>query len=320
VRQVLSAKVMQRNLQLNFRIDPAVPTRLRGDYGRLRQVLLNLGSNAVKFTHSGGITISASLAWQDRGWAGVRFSVRDTGIGIPNDKLSDIFSAFTQVDSSSTRKYGGTGLGLAICKRFVELLGGEIGVESEVGKGSNFWFTAVFEQQTCGLHAGSSDTTRIVVPSAPRLRPWTRSPRILIAEDNVSNQLVARAILEKLGCRADCVANGAEVLAALRSVPYELVLMDCQMPEMSGYAAALEIRNPESGVLDPAIPIVAVTANAWTDAREKCLAAGMNDYVSKPVDPRILSALLQKWIPQHVARQCGAPVVDHTGGMTWLRD
>ncbi len=327
VRQVLWVKVMEKGLNLSCRAEPEVPLRLRGDFGRLRQVLLNLAGNAVKFTPSGNVTIAASLEWQQEKSIGIRFSVRDTGIGIAADRLSDIFSPFTQVDSSFTRKYGGTGLGLAISHRLVQLLGGEIGVESEPGLGSTFWFTAVFETQAGG---GSLGSTREVVVSAIRTiaqphRKLKRPPRILVAEDNAGNQLVARFILEKLGCRADVAGNGVEALEALRKLPYDLVLMDCQMPLVSGYAATQRIRDPESGVLNPAIPIIAVTANAWKDERERCLAAGMNDYLAKPVDPQSIAALLGKWLPGDVAgavseapARPATPVFDPASLMTRL--
>jgi CheY-like chemotaxis protein len=246
--------------------------------------LVNLGGNALKFTARGEVIVRVELDRREEGAAVIRFSVNDTGIGIPANRQADIFAPFTQVDGSTTRKYGGSGLGLAICKQLVELLGGQIGVESELGRGSQFSFTAKFEELTGGqladiANAPPTDVENDVAgprePEAPK-RPW----RILVAEDNVTNQKVALAILGKLGYRADVVANGEEALVSLRSVPYDLVLMDCQMPEMNGYEAAACIRDPEFGVRDPNVPIIALTAHAMKGDRERCLAAGMNDFVS----------------------------------------
>ncbi len=291
VRQLLSAAAAERRLRLAYSIGANVPVRLRGDAGRLRQVLLNLGGNAVKFTPRGGVSIQVSLDGEDQRSATIRFTVEDTGIGIPTDRQGYIFSPFTQGDSSTTRQYGGTGLGLAISRQLAALLGGQIGVESEPGKGSKFWFTAVLEKQPADA---VNEIPAEPLPDArkSRARPW----RILVAEDNITNQQVAIAILERIGCRADAVADGKEALESLRTIPYDLVLMDCQMPEMSGYEAASRIRNPESGVRNPAIPIVALTAHAMRGDREQCLAAGMDDYLAKPVEPARLAAMLDKWL------------------------
>ena len=297
--QLLSVKAEEKGLQLKYVVGPKVPRLLRGDSGRLRQVLLNLGGNAVKFTARGRVITRVQVDREDARSVVLRFSVEDTGIGIPSERQTDIFSPFTQVDGSTTRKYGGTGLGLTISRQLVELLGGRIGLKSEPGRGSQFWFTAVFEKQPRQMSA----TLRSGVTKAVDTQKWqpgarNRTGRVLIAEDNITNQQVALAILEKLGCRADAVANGKEVLESLRKIPYDLVLMDCQMPEMNGYEAAALIRDPRSGVGDPGIPIVALTAHAMEGDRQKCLAAGMNDYVAKPVEPATLADALEKWLPQ----------------------
>ena len=302
--QLLAAKAREKDLPLAWSLDPGVPVRLRGDPGRLRQILLNLGGNAVKFTAKGCVDIRARLDREDEHSATIRFSVEDTGIGIPAARQAEIFSPFTQGDGSTTRKYGGTGLGLSISKQLAELLGGEIGVESEPGRGSSFWFTAVFEKQPAASRVEPPRKAARAGGEAAR-RPGVRGKcagRVLIVEDNVTNQQVALAILNKFGCRADAVASGKEALASLRGIPYDLVLMDCQMPEMNGFEASALIRDPNSGVLNPRIPIVALTAHAMTGDREQCLAAGMDDYIAKPVEPETLAAVLETWLPDPAAQ------------------
>ncbi len=432
VTRLLWAKAEEKGLDLGCLVAPGVPLRLRGDSGRLRQVLLNLGGNAVKFTAQGEVMIRVRLAREAADSAVIALSVQDTGIGIPDSRRADIFSPFTQVDGSTTRKYGGTGLGLAISRQLVDLLGGRMDVESELGKGSMFRFTAAFEKQPAGSpseamrnlynarillvdeHEASSlqvagwlrdkgcrlseargaesalDMLQTAVRESdpyqavlldseippvsgkhfsrrlqadPELRestlirmtapePWSESQwldaagfasciakpvrqiqlyeslaaalegnlpdrvrhdrrlstqrvprkrkrpaRILVAEDNISSQLVALAILEKLGYQADVAANGKEALASLQKIPYDLVLMDCQMPEMNGYEAAGRIRDPQSGAVNPGVPIVALTAHAMKGDREECVAAGMSDYITKPIQSASLAAMIEKWLP-----------------------
>jgi PAS domain S-box-containing protein len=432
---MLAARAHEKGLELVCLLDPEVPSLLRGDPGRLRQIVMNLAGNGLKFTHKGEVAIRASLEREDEHNAQVRFSVTDTGIGIPQDRLSVLFSPFTQVDGSTTRRYGGTGLGLAISKQLAELMGGNIGVESREGQGSTFWFTAVFEKQPEGyavdeespadieganvLVVDDNETNRFLATTL--LRSWgcrsdeaadadsalaklrnaaqrgdpfdialldmqmpemdgaelgrriktapefdgthlimmtsmgqssdaaylerlgfsgyltkpvrqsqlreclalamgMKTPaddtpanaivtrhtvaeavkhraRILLVEDNITNQQVAFAILNKLGYRADTVANGLEAVRALQSIPYDLVLMDCQMPDMDGYAASRLIRDERSGVLNSMIPIVAITAHAMKGDQEKCIEAGMNDYLAKPIQPKELAGVLDKWLP-----------------------
>jgi len=435
----LALRAHEKGLELLCAVDPAAPTLLRGDPGRLRQILTNLAGNAVKFTPAGEVAVRVSLVEEKENDVLLRFSVRDTGIGIPEDKLGLLFDKFTQVDASTTRQYGGTGLGLAISKQLAELMGGEIGVESKEGKGSELWFTARLGRQAAGAPAerhppvdlrgvrvlivddnttnreiltirlaswgmrpseapdgpgalqalyralDEHDPFRIAVidlqmpvmdgetlgqaikaderlagtrmvmltslgmrgdarhleeigfaayatkpirheelkavlslvlrerdkgEETPRpivtrhmaretLRLFAgRKSRILLAEDNITNQQVALGILKKLGLRADAVANGAEALKALEIIPYDLVLMDVQMSVMDGLEATRQIRNPQSKVINQAVPVIAMTAHTMQGDREKCLAAGMNDYVTKPVSPQALVEALQKWLPE----------------------
>ena len=443
---ILAMQPQKNGLEFTTFISPEVPSLVKGDPGRLRQIITNLVGNAVKFTHEGTISLKVSLEQKMGGWAIVRFDVRDNGIGIPADKTGTLFEAFTQVDPSTTRKYGGTGLGLAISKRLAEMMGGEIGVESEAGRGSNFWFTAVFGlQETSGaqidgkrrelpgfrvlvadgnetsrenivsalthlgcrcetaesgpgaleaLRAAISDgksfdavmldkglsevdgekaaamikgdpvlsATRVIMMTplsdqgymtrlkgmgischitkpvkrrqllnclmkgrtskmtSTRDRTRTDCPggaveirgTVLLAEDNLTNQRVALALLKKLGVKADTAANGLEALSLLASKRYDLVFMDCQMPELDGYETTRRIRAG-STVLDRNIPVIAMTANAMQGDKELCLNAGMNDYISKPIDPNHLASVLEKWLPQSGAQAQAAPVAHETG-------
>ena len=430
----LAVTAHQKGLEFACVVDHEVPALVRGDPGRLRQILINLAGNAIKFTEKGEAVIRATLEKEDDTYASIRFSVIDTGIGIPKDRMDRLFHSFSQADSSHTRKYGGTGLGLTISKQLSEMMGGQIGVESEEGKGSTFWFTAVLEKQPEGLEVemvipedvrekrilvvDDNKTNRLVLKE--HLKSWgccfdeasngaealdklrqavadgkpfdialvdmqmpemdgetlgrsikqdfhlkgtilvmlssagqrgdaqrakeigfatyltkpvkrsqlydclaavtgrqtqakdrpsvsimtrhtisedqKRRLRILLAEDNTTNQQVALAILKKLGFRADAVANGKEAIQALEMIPYDLVLMDVQMPEMDGLEATSQIRNPQSPVRNHDIPIIAMTAHAIKGDREKCLEGGMDDYVSKPVEPQELVEAIERQI------------------------
>jgi len=444
----LALQIHKKGLEFLCDADIDVPALLRGDPGRLRQILTNLAGNAIKFTHKGEIAIRIKLIENNEDNVLLRFAVYDTGIGIPENKRELIFANFTQADSSTTRQYGGTGLGLAISKQLAELMGGEVGVESEMGRGSTFWFTARLNKQPNGdpektiLHPDLNGVRVLIVddnatnreiltnrlafwgmrtaeaPNGPAalealvlarddekdpfriaiidmqmpgmngeelgmmikndlrlaatllvmltplgikcdvhrlekigfaayLNKPTRyvelkrvliqalternvsepqsivtsqsigdnlhffsgsKARILLAEDNITNQQVALGILKKLGLRADAVANGVEVLMALETLPYDLILMDIHMPEMDGLEATRRIRNYEFEIRNEAetgdspssyaIPIIAMTANAMHGDREKCLAAGMNDYLSKPVSAQALVDRLKKWLPK----------------------
>ncbi len=284
--QFFCANAREKAVKLFSEISPQAPSRLRGDARRLRQVLVNLIGNAVKFTARGEVVVQARLERENEQSAVIHFSVRDTGIGIAADRQDCLFLPFTQVDNSMTRKYGGTGLGLAICKRLVELLGGEIGVESVLGTGSTFWFTAVFEKpanQSPDASAGRGEHSHANFIDRPA--------RVLVAEDNIVNQRVACRILQKAGHTVTIANNGREALAALRQQTFDVVLMDVQMPEMDGFEATRVIRNSESGK-GTHLRIIAVTAHTLSADRERCLAAGMDDFISKPVRPVDLLSLV----------------------------
>jgi CheY-like chemotaxis protein len=311
---MLSLRAADKGLDLFCRIDPQVPISLKGDPGRVRQILTNLIGNAIKFTPQGEILISVSLVSERDELTTLMFEVRDTGIGIPAERQDAIFTPFTQLDGSTARKYGGTGLGLAICRQLAELMGGDIGLTSESGRGSTFWFTVPFGKLPCStiqasndadpVHADISGTSVLVVSSDPQgiitrhtvAEYSEHSIRILLAEDNIINQKVAQNLLNKLGYKSDVVADGQEAVLALELINYDLVLMDCMMPEMDGFAATAIIRNQASNVLNHAVPIIAMTANAMIGDREACLEAGMNDYLVKPVKKQELAEMIERWI------------------------
>ncbi len=430
---MMTVQAQKKGLEFLCAAHPEVPSYLRGDPGRLRQILINLTGNSIKFTAKGEVAVRIAVVSKNDNEAHLRFSVHDTGIGIPANRLDRLFQSFTQVDPSTTRQYGGTGLGLAISKQLAEKMGGEIGVISEEGKGTEFWFTVrlplqpeqdhkrtmpaqikgvsilvvddnVTNREILTTRLGSWGARVTEVPDGPSaletmhtakaanapfdvvitdmqmpgmdglmlgrairqdeglcktrlimmtslgpqnnnaefaqigfaacltkpVRPsdlYTRltavlagtsysevshpvatgdsarrirngTIRILLAEDNITNQLVATKMLEKLGYRVDAVANGKEAVASLRTLPYDLVLMDVQMPEMDGYEATRAIRGGSSGVPNPQVPIIAMTANAMQGDREKCLEAGMSDYLSKPVQVQGLASILERWLPQ----------------------
>ncbi|MDP2647043.1 MAG: response regulator [Desulfobacterales bacterium] len=456
VCDLVAANAQKKGLEFVNMIDQEVPSLFRGDPGRLRQILVNLSGNAVKFTEKGEVTIRVSLDHENTTHATLRFSVSDTGIGIPQDRMDRLFKSFSQVDSSTTRKYGGTGLGLTISKQLVEMMGGRIAVASEQGQGSEFWFTAVFEKQPEGqekrifvsedirakriLIVDDNATNRYVLSEllkswqcrfgeassgaqalkelrrglvakdpyeiavldmqmpemdgetlgkkikqdpdlknvililmtsmgergdanrvkevgfsvyltkpvkqsllydslvtvsgtymqeeTPNKRPeeiitrhslaedQKRRMRILLAEDNVVNQKVALSILKKLGYSADVAANGKEAVKALAATAYDFVLMDCQMPQMDGFEATRKIRKKERQT-GGHIPIVALTAHAMAGDREKCLAAGMDEYLSKPINAAELLRIMEKLTPIEKAEK--KPSAPSKGAETSLR-
>ncbi|MFO1449433.1 MAG: ATP-binding protein [Opitutaceae bacterium] len=279
-----------------------VPRKVRGDPTRLRQILVNLLGNAIKFTDRGKVLLSVQRtqvcprAEPSPGPVGLMFSVRDTGIGIPEESVGRLFQSFTQVDASTTRRFGGTGLGLVISQRLARLMGGDITVESKAGQGSTFRLTVDLTELPAatppGMHPDHPSPAGVAVPVEP---PPARTERILLAEDNTVNQKVALRMLAQLGYRADVVANGLEVIEAVQRQPYDIILLDLQMPEMDGLETALRIRTFDSPPFELRPWIIAVTANAMRGDRERCLAAGMDDYITKPIRREELAASLARW-------------------------
>jgi PAS domain S-box-containing protein len=276
----------EKSLDLTYEISASVPQAIMGDPVRIQQILVNLLSNAVKFTEKGFILVSVHSMKFDDTCHEIHFKVRDTGVGIPEDKIDGLFQPFTQVDASTTRKYGGTGLGLAISKRLVGLMRGKIWAESQLGIGSTFHFTLVAK----AANLDDIENERVDEPEGVKLgKPGFR---ILLAEDNVINQMVMVKMLNKLGYQADVVANGKEVLSSLEHHNYDLILMDVQMPEMDGFETTRAIRKLRPSGNHP--KIIAITAYALKEDRQRCLDAGMDDYISKPVRLQDLAEMLEK--------------------------
>jgi CheY-like chemotaxis protein len=300
--EILLLRARAKGLELRCEIEPSVPAAVRGDPVRLRQVLINLAGNAIKFTETGEVVVRVAAQEAD---GRLRFEVSDTGIGIAAEAQSQIFSAFTQADSFTTRKYGGTGLGLAICRQLVALMGGVIGVVSEQDRGSTFWFEIRMEPVAAPavlpLPTIRSEAARLPAAAAPPLTiapsaTASLGPRILVVEDNAVNREVAAGMLENLGYRSEAAVNGLLALEAVAETTYAAVLMDCQMPVMDGLTATQEIRRREAGS-GGRMPIIALTANAMEANRERCLAAGMDDFLPKPFTQVQLAAVLGRWAP-----------------------
>src|SRR5581483_9203465 len=275
-----------KGIALNSTIDDRVPSAVWGDPAHLRQVLSILVSNAVKFTDRGEVRVSAAWLRESSVGVTVRFTVRDTGIGIAPEARSKLFTPFTQADTSSTRRHGGLGLGLAICEHLVNLMGGDISVDSEMGKGSTFAFSLT-------LARASSSRDAVAPPQVAAVDSLQPPPRVLVAEDDPINRKVADLQLRQCGILADFAADGAQVLDALAHQHYDIVLMDCQLPKLDGYETTSRIRA-RSGAQGH-VWIVAMTASVMVGARERCLEAGMNDYLAKPVTGRSLREVLDRF-------------------------
>jgi PAS domain S-box-containing protein len=329
--ETVSFSAREKGLKIASCFSSNIPSRILGDPGKLRQILVNLLGNAIKFTDGGEVIVQVNLKEDNLDHCVVQFSVRDTGIGIPQDKIDKLFSAFSQVDSSTTRKYGGTGLGLSICKKLVEMMGGGIGVESESGKGSNFWFNLpLAKKETAEGNGGnipsgrSGEKGRIGDrnnganqksastgmppkvdpapmgdgPGIPTNNIHKQPIRILVAEDNITNQKVALLTLQKMGFHVEVAATGNEAVKSWATIPYDLIFMDVQMPEKDGFEATREIRGREATEGHRRIPIIAMTAYAMRGDREKCLMAGMDDYLTKPIQPNELARAISQWVPK----------------------
>ncbi|KAA3619935.1 MAG: response regulator [Calditrichaeota bacterium] len=297
VSKLFRFKAQAKGLVFESILDSAIHPFVIGDPGRIRQVLINLANNAVKFTSTGHVLISGEIEHERPSDITIKFSVKDTGIGIPKDRLHRLFQSFSQVDASTTRKYGGTGLGLAISQKLVELMGGQIGVTSKINEGSIFWFKIDLQKQLLKHLPINEKVSITVIDEKQVLEVINGELKILLAEDNIINQKVAIKILQKLGHQVHCVADGKKAVEAVALHHFDLVLMDCQMPEMDGYEATRSIRKNENSTQ---LPIVALTANAMKGDREKCLEAGMDDYLSKPIDPKKLETVLQRWVKSKV--------------------
>ncbi len=291
VTALVAQKIANKGLSLRLEISPELAdASLKGDPLRLGQILLNLTGNAIKFTEAGSIIVSVRLAENETDSVLLRFEVQDTGIGIAAKDMNRLFTAFEQADGSTTRKYGGTGLGLVISKRLAEMMGGEIGARSEPSAGSVFWFTARLLKTSQAL---TNTALQAQESAEARLARQCQGSRILLAEDEPINQEVSRWLLEEAGLRVDLAENGKEAVDLAKTGHYALILMDIQMPELNGIDATRAIRALP-GYAD--IPILAMTANAFSEDREVCLDAGMNDHIGKPVIPEILYETLVKWL------------------------
>ncbi|HWC05596.1 MAG TPA: ATP-binding protein [Methylomirabilota bacterium] len=306
VTTLMGARAREKDLSLEARIAPRVPRALRGDAGRLRQVLLNLVGNAIKFTDAGGVRVEVEEAGPGGGRVPLRVAVVDTGVGIPEDAQRRLFAEFSQVDSSPTRRFGGTGLGLAISKRIVTAMGGEIGVESTPGRGSTFWFTVALEAA-----AGEA------APDPVRADVAARPLRVLVAEDNPVNQQVALGLLRRQGHEVDVVADGRSAVEALRAHVYDVVLMDVHMPGMDGFEATRVIRGLPGD--RGRVPIIALSASVLPEETQQCLDAGMDGHLAKPIDPAALATILSQHVAARAAEPAPPPAGDEVVDHAYLR-
>ena len=297
LRDLMAARAEQKGLQLDLRYAADVPENLIGDSGRIRQIVLNYVSNAIKFTHQGRVAIEVTRGLLHDGVAQTRISVVDTGIGIPESSQGRLFEKFTQLDSSTTRRYSGTGLGLAISKELATLMGGSVGLKSQPGQGSKFWVELplpvhepISQPRIAGTRCDAADWP-------PR--------RVLLVEDNPVSQRLAATVLGKLGCTVTCARDGRQAIELLRSAPQDVILMDCQMPDIDGYSATATIRASEPA--NSHIPIIALTAHVSDQERRQCLEAGMDDYITKPLRTDELRAVIARWTAKPKSMSGSAP-------------
>ena len=295
VIEILKPKVISKGISLILDEASSISPYYIGDAGRIRQIIMNLVGNAIKFTNAGEVRLSISELNHSSPASIVRVSISDTGIGIHQDKINSLFDSFVQADSSITSKFGGTGLGLTICKKLVEGMAGKIGVESTFGEGSRFWFEIPLKYQ---LDTGAYEITSEIQALTSDLKmPYFRKLKVLIVEDNVVNQLVAKKLITKHGHDVDVTANGLEAIKAVEGFPYDLIFMDVRMPEMDGLTATRRIREMSNARKDT--PIVAMTANATNEDVQECTEAGMNDFISKPINNIKLRETLDRFMLIH---------------------
>jgi signal transduction histidine kinase/CheY-like chemotaxis protein len=320
VARLVAIEAEAKGLTVIVHADAAVPARMRADPGRLRQILINLCGNAVKFTERGQVSLNVKVTTRDAEGLTLRFAVTDSGIGIPADRIHLLFNPFTQVDASTTRVYGGTGLGLSIVRRLARAMGGEAGVQSQEGSGSTFWVTVraakPLDEPECDsptrtvvasahgrVRPAGADrepaSARFIASHEPSIRRQREKHHILLAEDNAVNEKVARRTLEKLGYEVGVARDGREAVAEWETGQYDLILMDCQMPVLDGYDATREIRRREAPGCH--IPIVALTAHAMKDDDLKCQVAGMDGYLTKPIDRAQIESRLALHLPSRSA-------------------
>lgn len=290
ILHLFEQKMKEKNLELLHECDPSIPKFLIGDPMRLRQIILNLMSNAIKFTSTGKVSLNVQLLSEDSDKVSIKFLITDTGIGVPQDRLGHIFNNFEQATKATTSSYGGTGLGLAIVKQLVELQGGSIIAQSEEGKGSSFGFIMDFEK----LSSAEQEIKEQVNPMLEIMQndSVTEKVKVLVVEDMTLNQLLLKIILLDFGYEIDLADNGKIAIEKFQKNTYDIVLMDLQMPEMNGFEATSYIRD----VLKSTIPIIALTADVTTADVAKCKAVGMNDYISKPIDEKLLLSKINKHI------------------------
>lgn len=296
VSKMASASARNKDLEVLYQIDDQIPETIIGDPTRIQQILLNYGTNAVKFTEKGKIEFNVDLLENNKNDLALKFSVKDTGTGISDEKLSILFKPFSQADSSTTRKYGGTGLGLAICKQLAELMKGDVGADSEEGEGSTFWFKVNLKKEVSTNNQKETEKIETETSSNHSGNQQSAPPaKILVAEDNEVNQIVLERLLDKENFEVHFVNNGKEAVEAVENNHFDLILMDLQMPEMNGLEATTLIREKEKVNNTDRIPIIALTGSSVNDEEASCLEAGMDDYLTKPINKSDVLNTLNKW-------------------------